>query len=227
MKGVSRSTWFALLLAAGCTTRPLHSGRNDGTGGINLTGTDAGGVDAAQASDAPQGRDAQRERIALDAAEFLACASDDDCVVTWYPQPVMSVEDCYCGFCAVLPLNKTTDALFAAEWNQYCKDWVKTANCPILPCFAPPKVRCVSGFCRAGMLGQPSICPIDTSGECANAVACAGICCAPGEWCDSAIGCRCGYGLACPVGQTCGRAYWPPSSPPDLCGDVCCFDCAP
>src|SRR5262245_31489473 len=227
MRGASIAAGFALLLAAACTKRPLDAGHNNGAGGTNLTGADGGAVDATPASDAGQGRDVLCERVAVVIAEYLECTADDDCVVTWHIRPVTSVADCYCFICGAFPVNKTTDDLFAAEWNQYCTEWVKTANCPVIPCFAPPKVKCVSGLCRAGRLGQPSLCPVDTTGGCPNAAACAGACCAPGEWCDSEIGCRCGGGLACPAGQTCGRSYLPPSSPPDLCGDVCCFDCAP
>jgi hypothetical protein len=212
---------LTLCLAAACTKRPLEAGREAGSGGIDVMGTDAEIVDAGPDASAP------RDALAPDLAEALACAANGDCVVTWFPQPVTSTDDCYCGFCAVLPLNKATDAAHAAQWEQYCRAWVATANCPILPCFAPPKVACVAGLCRTGSFGVPTSCPTDPTGGCGNAVACAGACCAPGEWCDDAIGCRCGYNLGCPVGQTCGRPYTHPDSPTQPCGDTCCFDCSP
>src|SRR5439155_19037952 len=107
-----------------------------------------------------------------------------------------------------------------------CAAWVTTAACPRLPCFAPPKVACVAGVCTQGSWIEPSVCPADSAGGCPGAVACAGHCCAPGEWCDDLIGCRCGYNLACPIGQTCGQTF-ASNVGRGACGDVCCSDCAP
>ena len=118
-------------------------------------GVDAGGGDAFQAADTSQtndaprvddaarGGDARRDLIALDAAEFLSCASDDDCVTTWYPQPVTSAADCYCRACAWAPVNRTTDATFSAAWMQYCADWLTSPDCsiPPLPRGAHDRVR--------------------------------------------------------------------------------------
>lgn len=228
---------FALCLAA-CRARPLTS--NDAGGAGTIMGVDAGGGDAFQAADTSQtndaprvddaarGGDARRDLIALDTAEFLSCASDDDCVTTWYPQPVTSAADCYCRACAWAPVNRTTDATFSAAWMQYCADWLTSPDCSIHPCPAAPTTACVSGVCLAGTGIVPSACPADPNSGCQNAIACGGRCCAPGEWCDDTIGCRCGYHRSCALGQTCGHMF--PSAGntgTGLCGDTCCFDCAP
>jgi hypothetical protein len=222
MKLAFRVASIALCLAA-CRPRPLTSEDAGGVGtvgGVDASGEDASGGDAGV-------RDAGRDWVAIDTAAFLACASDEDCVATWNPQPVASVADCYCRTCAWLPLNAMTDATFAAQWQQSCAgSWLASAACPVLPCFAPPKIACVAGLCTAGSWVVPSVCPAAPTGGCPDAVACGGHCCAPGEWCDDLIGCRCGSNLACPVGQTCGQTFTS-NAGRGFCGDVCCFDCAP
>ena len=230
----TRFAAFVLLLGTGaaCKGRPLVAG-DAGGGTGTFTGADAGGAadvaqapDVAQTVDAATAADARRDWVAIDTAEYLACASDDDCVAAWYPQPVMSEADCYCRNCALVPLNKATDALFAAQWAQYCTAWLANTTCAFFACPAPPLIRCVGGLCLAGSWVVPSTCQADQSSGCPNAIACRGGCCQPGEWCDDQIGCRCGYKGACPVGQTCGHMY-AGSEGKGFCGDVCCFDCAP
>jgi hypothetical protein len=160
-------------------------------------------------------------------SQALACASDSDCVATYFPQAVTSPADCYCQTCGFSPLNKTTDAAFAAQWQEHCAAiWLAPEVCLIHPCPVAPRVKCVSGLCATGSVIAPSVCPADPSSGCPNSIACGGTCCAPGEWCDEMIGCRCGHDLACPIGQTCGNGP-PPGSAPRLCGSSCCFDCAP
>jgi hypothetical protein len=229
---------FALLCALACRARPLTSdaggsGTITGAGGAGPdtggAGTDDGvaGTDTNVAGDADfSGVDARRDPVAVDAAEYLACVSDGDCVATAYTQPVTSVADCYCVICTLLPVNQATHLNFAAQWTQHCAGWQPPAGCPTIPCPARPAIKCVAGQCRAGSYIVPSACPVDPNSGCANAISCRGTCCQAGEWCDEEIGCRCGSRLACPVGQTCGHTY-AGNDGRGFCGDTCCFDCRP
>lgn len=228
MKTVALLACFALwLAAAACSTRPLASGRDGGSGGADVTGTDAPTApDAPQGTDAPTGADARRDVIERDLAEVLACAADGDCVASGYPQSVASIDDCYCAACALWPLNTKTNDANAASWQQYCQAWQASATCPLHSCPASPRVRCVAGLCKAGSYVVPQLCPVDPVGGCPEGVPCAGGCCKRGEWCDDQIGCRCASGLACLIGQACGNAPQA-SGTPGRCGNSCCFDCAP
>jgi hypothetical protein len=227
MKAAFRIALPVLCLAAACNRRPLASGADAGADGITFTGPDAAGVDAPADAVGPADAGGGRDVLAPDLAQALACASDSDCVATFFPKAVASPADCYCQNCGLWPLNKMSDAAFAAQWKQHCAPaWLANDVCPIHPCPAPPKIKCASGRCTAGSYVVPSLCPVDPNSGCPNAIACGGTCCAPGEWCDDAIGCRCSYDLACPIGQICGNGP-PPGTVPGLCGRSCCFDCVP
>ena len=225
---------LALGIGSGCKTRPLVS--DDAGGGTGtFTGADGGGAADTRATegrgasaDTASTTDARRDLVALDTAEYLACTTDDDCVASDYWQSVSSPTDCYCTNCSLTVVNKATDMNFAAQWAQHCTAWTSPDVCRPISCPRSPVAACVGGFCRAGSYVIPTMCPLDPNSGCQNAIACHGLCCTPGEWCDDTIGCRCGYHRSCPLGQACGHMY--PSAGNTgigLCGDTCCFDCVP
>jgi hypothetical protein len=72
------------------------------------------------------------------------CVDASECTTSLYPDPVNSVEECYCPMCPV-PMNATDARINAEGWRTHCEGLL---DCLPPPCAPPPEVGCFDNRCE-------------------------------------------------------------------------------
>ncbi len=81
------------------------------------------------------------------------CSSPDDCALCAFGSKVESAADCYCVFCATIPMLASECAANTASWNQFCNPWPGPGVCPVASCIPVPAPLCEAGKCVADRNG--------------------------------------------------------------------------